>query len=140
MEDRAETLVTKIRKLVEQNVVAQLKSLTEMIKDGQLAQALRSLETEGVCRINEPRVRGEDSQVNKPRVRGEDPMSEPNYEIIAPVHLLSILGEVLDLKAHCAKMHTIESERVHVSELKDSIDDNDEIDYSREKTPWEQSQ
>ena len=72
-EDRAETLVTKITKLVEQNVTAQLKTLQEGIKKGQLAQALRSLETQGICRIEEPRVRGEDSLVDKPRGRGEDP-------------------------------------------------------------------
>merc|ERR1711991_173861 len=64
----------------------------------------------------------------------------PSYEIIAPVHLLSIFGEVPDLRSYCAKMHTIEGERVHVSELIDSIDDNDEIDYSKGETPWEQSQ
>ena len=138
-EDRAETLVTKITKLVEQNVTAQLKTLQEGIKKGQLAQALRSLETQGMCRIDGPRVRGEDLLVDKPRVRGEDPKSTPSYEIIAPVHLLSILGEVPDLEAYCAKMHTIEGKRVHVSELIDSIDDNDEIDYSKEETPWEQS-
>ena len=138
-EDRAETLVTKITQLVEQNVTAQLKTLQEGIKKGQLAQALRSLETQGMCRIDGPRVRGEDLLVDKPRVRGEDPKSTPSYEIIAPVHLLSILGEVPDLEAYCAKMHTIEGKRVHVSELIDSIDDNDEIDYSKEETPWEQS-
>ena len=76
----------------------------------------------------------------QPQSRGEDPTSaDEDYEIIAPVHLLSILGVVPDdLMERCAKVQSLEGERVHVSALIDSTDDNGEINYTREELPWDQ--
>ena len=52
---RANTLVTLIREFVDIKLSTQLKSLSEGIKNGQLAQAIDSLEHEGVDRIDSSR-------------------------------------------------------------------------------------
>ena len=92
-----------------------------------MVQALHPLGTEGMCRVN------------KPRVRGEEPTSTPDYEILVPVYLLSLLVEVPEaLGVECAKVNTIEGERVHISELIDRTDDQDAINYTREESPWDQ--
>ena len=60
--------------------------------------------------------------------------------MVAPVHLLTLLGDVPDsweIKRAATDMYTIVGKRVHVSDLIDSTDDHDEIDYAKEETPWE---
>ena len=48
--------LTAITKLVKNDAATQPETLKEGIKFGQIVQALRSLETKGVCRIDKPWV------------------------------------------------------------------------------------
>ena len=127
----AKSIVGWLTDHVRDQLQTTLENLEEGIKGGQMAQALQELETEGLYKI-------EPTSSWRRSLNDEGTISD---EVVAPVHLLTLLGEVPDsweIKRAATDMYTIEGKRVHVSDLIDSTDDHDEIDYTKEETPWEE--
>ena len=133
-DDVAETLVISLRKLVAANVSEQLDKLKEGIVGGQIAAAVQNLKREGMGRVLSA---GADEDYREDNQRGET--DETSLEVIAPVHLLTILESIpSDGEFNDAEFFALEGTREHYSKYLDAENpDEDFIDYSGKDVPWE---